>query len=162
MILDISEWYFDPTTDLQLILAGINGILNFSPLHIHVPDCCRVENVDFSIKVNILGYHISSFSTWKKPNNTSARNHFVLGIYYFVVVSLVVISWYLLEVISLLGLVSAARSGLCLGHSPSGTLPEQACSPKVCCQQTAKWLKVIVWSVVNGCDLIIFQGANLP
>ena len=47
----------------QLILAGINGILNFSPLHIHVPDCCRVENVDFSIKLDILGYHISSFST---------------------------------------------------------------------------------------------------
>ncbi|MFP3871010.1 MAG: redox-sensing transcriptional repressor Rex, partial [Syntrophobacteria bacterium] len=36
----------------QLILAGINGILNFSPVQIQVPDCCRVENVDFSIKLD--------------------------------------------------------------------------------------------------------------
>jgi redox-sensing transcriptional repressor len=44
----------------QLILAGINGILNFSPVQIQVPDCCRVENVDFSIKLDNLAYHISS------------------------------------------------------------------------------------------------------
>ena len=47
----------------QLILAGINGILNFSTLHIHVPDCCRVENVDFSIKLDILAYHTSVATT---------------------------------------------------------------------------------------------------
>jgi len=47
----------------QLILAGINGILNFSPVQIQVPDCCRVENVDFSIKLDNLAYHISSTST---------------------------------------------------------------------------------------------------
>jgi redox-sensing transcriptional repressor len=47
----------------QLILAGINGILNFSPVQIQVPDCCRVENVDFSIKLDNLAYHISSSST---------------------------------------------------------------------------------------------------
>jgi redox-sensing transcriptional repressor len=47
----------------QLILAGINGILNFSPVQIQVPDCCRVENVDFSIKLDTLAYHISSTST---------------------------------------------------------------------------------------------------
>ncbi|MBW1980868.1 MAG: redox-sensing transcriptional repressor Rex [Deltaproteobacteria bacterium] len=46
----------------QLILAGINGILNFSPVQIQVPDCCRVENVDFSIKLDNLAYHISSTS----------------------------------------------------------------------------------------------------
>ena len=44
----------------QLILAGINGILNFSPVQIQVPDCCRVENVDFSIKLDSLAYHICS------------------------------------------------------------------------------------------------------
>lgn len=43
-----------------LILAGINGILNFSPVQIQVPDCCRVENVDFSIRLDNLAYHISS------------------------------------------------------------------------------------------------------
>ena len=47
----------------QLILAGINGILNFSPVQIQVPDCCRVENVDFSIKLDNLAYHISSTAT---------------------------------------------------------------------------------------------------
>ena len=47
----------------HLILAGINGILNFSPVQIQVPDCCRVENVDFSIKLDNLAYHISSTST---------------------------------------------------------------------------------------------------
>ncbi|MGE5311073.1 MAG: redox-sensing transcriptional repressor Rex [Nitrospirota bacterium] len=47
----------------QLILAGINGILNFSPVQIQVPDCCRVENVDFSIKLDNLAYHISSSAT---------------------------------------------------------------------------------------------------
>ena len=47
----------------QLILAGINGILNFSPIQIQVPDCCRVENVDFSIKLDNLAYHISSSTT---------------------------------------------------------------------------------------------------
>ena len=47
----------------QLILAGINGILNFSPVQIQVPDCCRVENVDFSIKLDNLVYHISSTTT---------------------------------------------------------------------------------------------------
>lgn len=47
----------------QLILAGINGILNFSPVQIQVPDCCRVENVDFSIRLDNLAYHISSTTT---------------------------------------------------------------------------------------------------
>jgi redox-sensing transcriptional repressor len=47
----------------QLILAGINGILNFSPVQIQVPDCCRVENVDFSIRLDNLAYHISSSTT---------------------------------------------------------------------------------------------------
>lgn len=44
----------------QLILAGINGILNFSPVQIQVPDCCRVENIDLSIRLDNLAYHISS------------------------------------------------------------------------------------------------------
>ncbi|MGC8492493.1 MAG: redox-sensing transcriptional repressor Rex [Syntrophobacteraceae bacterium] len=43
----------------QLVLAGINGILNFAPVQIQVPDCCRVENVDFSIKLDSIAYHLS-------------------------------------------------------------------------------------------------------
>jgi redox-sensing transcriptional repressor len=46
----------------QLILAGINGILNFAPVQIQVPDCCHVENVDFTIKLDCIAYHLSSGS----------------------------------------------------------------------------------------------------
>lgn len=44
----------------QLILAGINGILNFAPVQIQVPDCCHVENIDFTIKLDIIAYHLST------------------------------------------------------------------------------------------------------
>ena len=43
----------------RLVLAGINGILNFAPVQIQVPDCCRVENVDFTIKLDSIAYHLS-------------------------------------------------------------------------------------------------------
>ncbi len=44
----------------QLIIAGINGILNFAPVQLQVPECCRVENVDFTIKLDNLAYHLST------------------------------------------------------------------------------------------------------
>ena len=43
----------------QLVLAGINGILNFAPVQIQVPDCCHVENVDFTIKLDSIAHHLS-------------------------------------------------------------------------------------------------------
>ncbi len=43
----------------QLVLSGINGILNFAPMQIQVPDCCHVENVDFTIKLDSIAYHLS-------------------------------------------------------------------------------------------------------
>lgn len=43
----------------QLVLSGINGILNFAPVQIQVPDCCHVENVDFTIKLDSIAYHLS-------------------------------------------------------------------------------------------------------
>lgn len=43
----------------QLVLGGINGILNFAPVQIQVPDCCHVENVDFTIKLDAIAYHLS-------------------------------------------------------------------------------------------------------
>jgi len=46
----------------QLILAEVNGILNFAPAQIQVPECCRVENVDFTIKLDSIAYHLSSSS----------------------------------------------------------------------------------------------------
>lgn len=38
--------------------AQVNAILNFSPTQIHVPDCCRVENIDFTITLDILSYKL--------------------------------------------------------------------------------------------------------
>ncbi len=43
----------------QLVLAGINGLLNFAPVQIQVPNCCHVENVDFTISLDTIAYHLS-------------------------------------------------------------------------------------------------------
>ncbi len=41
------------------IRARVNALLNFSPTRIYVPDCCLVENIDFTIKLDILTYQMS-------------------------------------------------------------------------------------------------------
>jgi len=38
--------------------AQVNAILNFSPTRISVPDCCLVENIDFTVKLDILTYKL--------------------------------------------------------------------------------------------------------
>ncbi len=38
--------------------ANINAILNFSPTQLHIPDYCLVENIDFTIKLDILTYKL--------------------------------------------------------------------------------------------------------
>lgn len=38
--------------------AGVKAILNFAPIHIRKPECCIVENMDFSVKLEHLAYHI--------------------------------------------------------------------------------------------------------
>ena len=43
----------------MLIGAGIKSILNFSPIQVRQPDCCTVENVDFTVKLDNLAYHLS-------------------------------------------------------------------------------------------------------
>ncbi len=40
------------------LAAHVNAILNFSPTQILVPDCCLVENIDFTIKLDILTYKL--------------------------------------------------------------------------------------------------------
>ncbi len=42
----------------QFIDANINAILNFSPVQIHVPEDCIIENIDFTIKLDILTYKL--------------------------------------------------------------------------------------------------------
>ncbi|MEW6266454.1 MAG: redox-sensing transcriptional repressor Rex [Thermodesulfobacteriota bacterium] len=43
----------------RLIEASIRAILNFAPVHIQVPKGFSVENVDFSVKLDNLAYHLT-------------------------------------------------------------------------------------------------------
>lgn len=36
--------------------ANVNAILNFSPARISVPECCLVENIDFTVMLDVLVY----------------------------------------------------------------------------------------------------------
>jgi redox-sensing transcriptional repressor len=38
--------------------TGVYAILNFSPVRILVPDCCLVENIDFTVKLDTLTYKL--------------------------------------------------------------------------------------------------------
>jgi redox-sensing transcriptional repressor len=43
----------------MLIEAGIKAILNFSPVQLRQPKGCLMENVDFSVTLDDLAYHLS-------------------------------------------------------------------------------------------------------
>ncbi len=43
-----------------LIDAGIRAILNFAPIRVRTTDRCTVENVDFSVKLENLAYHLGT------------------------------------------------------------------------------------------------------
>ena len=40
------------------LMSQVNAILNFSPTRIRVPDCCLIENIDFTVKLDILTYKL--------------------------------------------------------------------------------------------------------
>lgn len=44
----------------RMIEANVRAILNFAPVHIHVPKGFGVENVDFSVKLDNLAYHLTT------------------------------------------------------------------------------------------------------
>ncbi len=46
--------------------AGVKAILNFAPIHVRTPECCIVENMDFSVKLEHLAYHIEQLPKRKK------------------------------------------------------------------------------------------------
>ena len=51
----------------QLLLdAGVKAILNFSPTQVRKPECCIIENVDLSVKLENLVYHIERLYRGKK------------------------------------------------------------------------------------------------
>jgi redox-sensing transcriptional repressor len=39
--------------------ASVNAILNFSPTRISVPGCCLVENIDFTVMLDVLTYKLN-------------------------------------------------------------------------------------------------------
>ncbi|MBW2029348.1 MAG: redox-sensing transcriptional repressor Rex [Deltaproteobacteria bacterium] len=45
------------TADL-LMESGIKAILNFAPIQVRQPECCLVENVDFTVSLDNLAYHL--------------------------------------------------------------------------------------------------------
>ncbi|MBW2609841.1 MAG: redox-sensing transcriptional repressor Rex [Deltaproteobacteria bacterium] len=47
---DIADIYFE---------AGILAILNFSPIQLRTPECCLVQNVDFTLNLDHLAYKLS-------------------------------------------------------------------------------------------------------
>lgn len=38
--------------------SKVNALLNFSPTRIQVPECCLVENIDFTVKLDVLTYKL--------------------------------------------------------------------------------------------------------
>ncbi len=44
----------------RLIEVPVKGILNFAPTQIQVPEGFRVENVDFTVKLDNLAYHLTA------------------------------------------------------------------------------------------------------
>ena len=42
----------------RFIEANVNAILNFSPARLRAPECCMVENIDFTVKLDILTYKL--------------------------------------------------------------------------------------------------------
>lgn len=45
--------------------AGVQAILNFSPIQLREPECCHVENVDFTVSLDNLAYHLGRQSPSK-------------------------------------------------------------------------------------------------
>jgi len=42
-----------------LIDSGVKAVLNFAPVQVRAPEGCHVENVDFTVRLENLAYHIS-------------------------------------------------------------------------------------------------------
>jgi redox-sensing transcriptional repressor len=44
----------------HFLRSKVYAILNFTPTRIRVPDCCLVENIDFTVKLDILSYRMQN------------------------------------------------------------------------------------------------------
>ena len=45
-----------------LIEVGIKAILNFSPVQVRKPECCLVQNVDFTVNLDNLAFYLNKFN----------------------------------------------------------------------------------------------------
>jgi len=50
----------------MLSAAGVRAILNFAPIQVRTPERCIVKNVDFSVKLESLVYHLERLYKGKK------------------------------------------------------------------------------------------------
>ena len=50
----------------MLSAAGVRAILNFAPIQVRTPEGCIVENVDFSVKLESLVYHLERLYKGKR------------------------------------------------------------------------------------------------
>lgn len=50
----------------MLSAAGVKAILNFAPIQVRTPEGCIVENVDFSVKLENLAYHLERLYKGKR------------------------------------------------------------------------------------------------
>ncbi|MEG6614888.1 redox-sensing transcriptional repressor Rex [Peptococcaceae bacterium 1198_IL3148] len=53
----------------QFVENGIEGILNFAPISLHVPDGIEVRNVDLSVKLEILTFNLTMKKQLMGSNN---------------------------------------------------------------------------------------------
>lgn len=55
----ISTRPFEAQQAANLLMdAGVRAVLNLAPTHLRTPSCCIVENVDFTVKLENLVYHL--------------------------------------------------------------------------------------------------------
>ena len=59
----------------RFLNAHINAILNFSPTQISVPECCLVENIDFTVTLDMLTYKLihETGAVLGKPSRPAPR-----------------------------------------------------------------------------------------
>lgn len=66
-ILTVPEGVAQRTTDI-MVLGGIKGILNFTPIQVRVPKHCMVNNVNLELELDNLIFMVNSMNKNKKVN----------------------------------------------------------------------------------------------
>lgn len=59
----------------MLLSAGVCGILNFAPVHLECPTHVFVENADFSLKLDVLRYRVTSARSRRQRIHSKPPQH---------------------------------------------------------------------------------------